>query len=107
MADDLDQPNSGAQDDGSTASRSESGNRPKDGISDNQLEHDFISVEALSSEDFNTLWEMPNTGMSCRICSPRISRRKMFLIIVRRSQRLVLTARAQRTDWSEVLTIPA
>ena len=51
MADDQDQPNSGTQDDGSTASRSESGNRPKDGISDDQLEHDFISVEALSSED--------------------------------------------------------
>ena len=51
MADDQDQPNSGTQDNGSTASRSESGNRPKDGISDDQLEHDFISVEALSSED--------------------------------------------------------
>ena len=51
MADDQDQLNSGVQDDGSTASRSESGTRPKDGISDDQLEHDFISVEALSSED--------------------------------------------------------
>ena len=53
---------------------------------------------------FSTLWEMPNTDIFYWIWSPRILRRTS-LRIVRQGQRAVLTARAQWTDWSEVLTI--
>ena len=62
MADDQAQSNSGVQDDGSSARRSESGNRSKDGISNDQLVHDLISVEACHQRPchqriFNTSWE--------------------------------------------------
>ena len=64
----------------------ESDNRSKDGTSDceDHLEH-FISVEVPCHQRiFITLWEMPNTDKFDWISSPRISRRRTSLVIVRR-----------------------
>ena len=69
--------------------------------------HDFISVEAMSPEDHHYIAGNAKYRIFCRICSPRILRRRTPLIIVRQGQRAMLTAHAQWTNWCEVLTIPA
>ena len=66
------------QDDDSSVNGSELGSGCKVGISNYQLEHNFISVEALSPED---LQYFPNTGIFRRICSPHVEKEDSLIIV--------------------------